>query len=973
MLELSKKDEDAIAGIINEYHRSKQAYELEAKIQDERIQSSRDAFHRIAVSMGIDPNLTTVSLDIDIRGEQSVRYTIEGKENVQTYLETNDISQIDTVSAQMKKRIRDVQLEQQDIKVSLSEETYQTPNFTDFAQKPKSFRYKVRMSSVRGSYRIDLTQVKSTPSKGSTASLAENGVLVASPKYEIEIEALDEKAKKDDLLTLLALSCTRGTLIDPFVGTNTKLSAAMMLLQPFTSDAHSYAQRAIISRDPQVSFPGFKPVNMGLDNLLEPDVGVISIHDPELEYTVTTKIDGITAKGIVGEDDVLYIVEGDEKTNVRHSGFTLPKAAGTIFDGELVLHDLVKNPVQWFFIFDCYASSGSRIIDNHLMSYTEPSSDGTGRLDEAKAFVEQLVPVSGKPQTKDVQVKRFSKDIYTQAQTFWNEQRRNVLDYPTDGLVYTPNTKIPEWIVESGKRHWEKALKWKSIPDMTIDFLAEVQAYSIQYTDTNGSSQIGNQVALYCAINPDQPESVETISPFSVLSHSHKVHMKDDKQTYHFTTTYTPIDDQGYCCIPQTKEQFRSGTIVECQYFEQRWHPIRVRHEKTTTYHRKREQGEGERSIHDTANNYRVALSNFRDIMYPVHPEYLANKDYRANPEVVKEKNTSYYSRTHERDKYYLKPMNDFHNNAIKYRLLNDAPHLDYTITQIKKDHLWNVSRRTGNTYRLLDLACGQGGDLNRYQKRTYRDVVAIDANADNLITPKTGAYSRLNNLQHTNMNNIPIVLFLQADIAQPIGTATYEEDKRPQDISREEEELFDLGQIATGQRTPHIKHLRRYSNMLTHRQFETISIMFALHYLFEAEWMLDNFIETLNTYLAKGGIFVGTCLDNQAVHRLFGSSNQVQRRTPDGETAWMLRKRYNSEPTGCGQPIDVFIQTIGQIHTEYLVDFELLKRKLEQRNIKLRLDLGFKAFYDSKSQKNMDETMKEYSFLNRAFIFRKE
>ena len=983
-IEISKNDEKAIENIVKEYHtaqnkNSQENKELEAKIQDERIQKSKKAFTSIATALKVDTQDVSVMLDITVRGEQGVRYTIKGQENINTYLRTNDISQVDSVTEQTKTRIRGIELEEQDIKISLSNEKEKTPNFIDFSQKPKSFRYKVRMSSKKGSFRVDLTQVKSTPSKKATLSLAENDVIQASPVYEVEIEARDlynksAKATKDELLSLLTFCCTKGTGIDPFIGKSTKVNATTMLLQPFSSEAQNSASKAIYSKDQLVNLPGFKPVNMGLDNLLEPDVGVISIHDTSLGYTVTPKIDGIPAKGVC-LNNVLYIVESDDIQQIRHSGYTIPQSDGTIFDGELVLRNVLHEPVQWFFIFDCYAVSGTRITGTHLMSYEKPSSQGQGRLDIATSLIEKMVPLQEDYTSgplKSVVVKDFSRDIYNEAKRMWNEEEQKIHKYNTDGIVYTPNIKIPEWIVESGKRHWNKVLKWKSLQDMTIDFLAKIEAYSIQYTDNDGISHIGNQVALYCAISPEQPESMDMIDPMTVLTNSNSIYMQNNKHMYHFATTYCDItnDNNEYCYIPQTKERFSNNTIVECRYKNGYWNPVTVRNEKTQTYNRKKKQGHGEASIHDTANNYVVALSIYRDILYPVYPEYLYNENYRADNSVVIEKNTTYYSRSKEREHYYIRPMNNFHNNVIKHKLLNDAPHLDFTLSHVKKEHLWHVNRSSGNSYRLLDLACGQGGDLSRYMKKTYKEVIGIDGNVDNLLTPKTGAYARLNTLHHKNSTNIPIIGFLHADITQQIGSSTYEEEKRPINATHEENQLFTLGQVMTGLKTPNTASLKKYSNILTYNQFETISIMFAIHYVFEEEWMLDTFIETINTYLANGGILVGTCLDNWAVHRL---SQEEKRNTPDDETAWMIRKKYDGEPKGYGKVIDVYVETIGQVHTEYLVDFELLQNKLKQKGIYLRLDVGFKSFFDPKTHKELNTTMKEFSFLNRAFIFRKE
>ena len=162
---------------------------------------------------------------------------------------------------------------------------------------------------------------------------------------------------------------------------------------------------------------------------------------------------------------------------------------------------------------------------------------------------------------------------------------------------------------------------------------------------------------------------------------------------------------------------------------------------------------------------------------------------------------------------------------------------------------------------------------------------------------------------------------------------------------------------------------------------------------MFENENTLDNVVKNIDMLLKDDGYFFGTCLDGYLVNDKLKNTKLIKGEQ-DGKLAWSIEKNYdvysNNKPLeNIGKKIKVYIQTINQLLDEYLVDYELLKYKLGQFNIrpvedkdleelKLKSSSGsFKDIYDEfksnkKNKIDMNDLQKEFSFLNRFFIFKK-
>ena len=326
-------------------------------------------------------------------------------------------------------------------------------------------------------------------------------------------------------------------------------------------------------------------------------------------------------------------------------------------------------------------------------------------------------------------------------------------------------------------------------------------------------------------------------------------------------------------------------------------------------------------------------------------------------------------------DKYYRKdvsikraksitiPLQKFHNK-IKELLIKGVS------TQIRK------TTHGGNIH-LLDLATGKGGDISKWKHNNINTVVGIDIVRDNIYNDIDGACVRRQNIlkDNTEMN----ITFMVGDIRKNIASG----DSFIEPLSKKI-----WGEL--------------WNNGIGHTKYDLITCMFGIHYVFSDKVTLDHFIKNIDDNIKPGGYFVGTCLDGQMLfdrfkYNMFGDYIIGEK---DGKVLWKLKKKYSNEEfpqnsESLHMEIGVFMNSINQEITEYLVNFNYLVKKLKEKNIELlpmetckdmnlilglSCEGGFKHIYDkmvdvdeySTFVNNLSDAETELSFLTRYFIFKK-
>ena len=855
------------------------------------------------------------------------RITLTGRQVIQKYCSTNTLGVNDVKEAIEKMPIKGfypIYLNSINFKVDLKDEkpiTDKEALIKDLAQTPKLFRFKKRISvsDPKNGIRYDMTIVKS--SNEQYLSFIESGVMNVPERYEFEIELISTLEDAKALIKTMAESCmviTGNTFVDRIKVVNNYLQLTNQKVEK---------PHYVFSR-PRRYLVGPKPVTLEMKNITTPPVlGVTNISDTV--YTVTEKTDG--ERHIMFIDDVGEVYLINNRFDIIPLGLKIPAYKHSIFDGEWV------EGSRLYALFDAYYVKNTDVRGLPLVG-------AKGRLHHIELFHKNekvaFANVNILLHNKEFLVASDKETIYDQAAKVLLKDNRGEFPYHTDGLIFTPANYPVGALYENGDPYsfgtWVSVLKWKPSHENSIDFLVKYAR------DEKGQPKvlvkdgiIYNVCDLYVGYKPTQWEKIKAIDYLSS-----KLNTQEDEK--YSTRKFLPPDYVGNDISIYLAESSLGldDKIAEFSYNtkDNKWEYMRIRTDKTIQYHNN--------GITDTANDWNTALSIWRGINSPVQVDMITGAK-KVDPSTVPDESI-YYQRNTSRDKFASRPMMIFHN-------------------EIKN----NVLIANEENKRLLDLACGKGGDLNKWLSANIKEVVGFDYVADNIENPIDGVYSRMiSNKRDSKLTADHKYVFLPMDcskVLEPQGTYT-EEDKQVANV------LWGISNDP---------QLNKYKGMMK-TPFDVVSCQFALHYFFANETSFDTFLDNVDAFLSEGGHFIGTCLDGHKVKNALGKNKSLVGKK-GSRTIWEITKKYSaskSKKIAFGEAIDVYMESIGRITQEYLVDFNILEAELEKRGYKKVFIKSFEQLYDEMLENSQDDTKnhikgmqedeKLYSFLNVAFCFEK-
>ena len=488
------------------------------------------------------------------------------------------------------------------------------------------------------------------------------------------------------------------------------------------------------------------------------------------------------------------------------------------------------------------------------------------------------------------------------------------------------------------------------------------------------------------------------------------------------------VEGQDYV-VAENGEPIQTNTIVEMRYDASepenawRWKPLRIRHDKTERYSIAMKQTKGMGIGARTLNGYDTAMDVWQSIHRPITRSMITSgRTEPSEDEVVADTkkgdpsiNRYYQNSAKVEDEKLVQSMRDFHNRFIKERIL------------------LNPTMRTAPAKTLIDLAVGQGSDIGRWSRAGAQFCFGVDIAGYGILDKHQGAYRRYINqevsvyasnlrkkadydkrlargerLGEFREEKMPQVIFAVGDssVYIPDGSSAGKVDETPQgkeallngDIMRT---LFGQGNRAV---IP--KLVRKQANIFKEGAGVT-AMMFALHYMFQSKKSFEEFLRNVDATVKVGGYFVGCCFDGQRVFDLLrtngiGNGQVLERRITrkDGVPVkiWSIKRQYETNEflededneTTFGQAIEAEFVSIGAAYTEYLVPFELLKKGFRRLGLRLlnatelqalglqnstnTFDKSWEMAKDDKGNQmyGMSEQVKEFSFLNRWFIFKR-
>jgi|LauGreDrversion4_1035100.scaffolds.fasta_scaffold01317_7 hypothetical protein len=778
------------------------------------------------------------------------------------------------------------------------------------------------------------------------------------------------------------------------------------------------------TKRPYPFFIGPNSVTLQLENILKDD-DESSIHSSIVKitegYTVTEKADGLRSLLYVSKTGKLYMIDTNMKVKFTGSLTKEKYCFDSIIDGEFIQYGKNSDLLYLFAAFDIYYIGGrtkqESVRDLDFCSANPLDEDTNYRLPLLQHFVSILNPQPVVENTScrfQVQTKTFhchyneSQDIFKASNVIWSRHKES-FPYQVDGLIYTPmnlgvggNKSKRSSDLKSVR--WDHSFKWKPPEYNTIDFLVEVKK-------NNGKELIQHEVIqnegfqkviqyktliLHCGFNAE----MKSMNPFSDMLHD-KIPSKqqsnkhnNDYKPHPFQPT-VPYDQNAHIChVPleidevgnlqmktvETKEAFHSNMIVEFAYMIDdknkegpwKWVPLRVRYDKQSRLIN------GEKMY---GNDFDTANNNWKSIHFPVTEDIISgntNKSDKINQEIV------YYNSSDRLSK--TTALRDFHNLYVKRKLISGVA--NYLIHKLKVDQPI-----------LMDYAVGKAGDLAKWRHSDIEFVLGIDISRSNIMEQRDGACARY----LTHRRDFPYSKLRALFVHGNSGLNIRSQGKAFYDTFTKE-----LVQSVFGSGVNMNKKQKCFEHGIARDGFHISSCMFALHYFFQSNTTLHNFLRNLSECTRLNGYFIGTCFDGQKVFQLLSNKkeNESIRIEKDGSKVFEIMKGYKGSiktlPTDdecIGMPIYVYQDSIGSMFIEYLVNFQYfvqlmenygfvlvskqdaekmgftesnslfdtLYRKMERENYK---EMNKREFENASFMSDYEQTI---SFLNRYFIFQKK
>jgi len=258
----------------------------------------------------------------------------------------------------------------------------------------------------------------------------------------------------------------------------------------------------------------------------------------------------------------------------------------------------------------------------------------------------------------------------------------------------------------------------------------------------------------------------------------------------------------------------------------------------------------------------------------------------------------------------------------------------------------------TQQGFTVLDLCCGKGGDIGKFNRHRISFYVGVDCSKQSLIEAKD---------RFTNIKCKFDALLVCGDVADP-------EISVNDIVSRE----FTL-------------------------DYDLVSCQFALNYVWRSEETALKFFENATCNLKPGGVFIGTIPDAQV---LVTKLRKLSNNCVFGNEFYSIKFSKSEFPQSEGEfglEYGFYLEdSVGQqiyrsegIEYNYVPEFLITRRKLEEIGARFGLKLvkfqNFHEFYEGYKEKyknllknflggvSLDEQQWDITYLYLVFVFEKE
>ena len=908
----------------------------------------------------------------------TLRTEISGLQNIRVYCQTNSISTIEREAVKFIQKVRfgnqvpPANVNDFNFRLALSKEirmTEKTQIVKDMLNKwkdyKKSFRYlkRFKLSHPAFPFILDLSIVKESKKQGNSYithyDIHDSGVFSGIEKYEIEIECVNRfvglgtSINTVDVLNTLFKKVIKYVL-SGIQETNYPVSypEQYTVLQDYMRLlwGKNYQERMRITPK---NYVGPSSYTLERKNIypVNPDSAVPNIRE---HYTVTDKADGERKLLFIAPNGKIYLI--NTNMNVQFTGTVAKNIElwNSLIDGEHILFDKRKNFINMYAAFDIYYIKGEDVRARAFVPLKTDDVETNFRLPLLQIVINKLNVVSvvdpKLPAPLKVTYKNFhlgteTKSIFQCCAAIMKKDVEGIFEYATDGLIFTPASygvganKLGEVVSKPFKKTWKYSFKWKPAEFNTIDFLVSLKK------NENGTDFIGNlyengmdttamfqvpeyKTAILRVGFNEGGDGYGYLNPYQdTLADKLPSYENEEKSDNYLPTQFfptSPSDNKaGICNIrlrqdngtekhlyTEENEIIEDNTIVEFKYEKDneeqwRWVPLRVRYDKTAQFR------DGEKMF---GNDYIVANSNWHSIHYPITRNMIITGE-NIPQELIDD--DVYYNKASGVSK--TRALRDFHNLYVKKYLINTVA-------------------KPGGT--LIDLAVGKGGDFPKWIDAKLKFVFGVDLSRDNIQNRMDGAYARYLNFRK-EYKVMPAALFVNGNSSVNIRST--------QGVLSDKDKQITKAVFGQGPQDAKILGAGVFKQYgVAAEGFDVCSVQFAIHYMFETQETLQNFLQNVSEVTKVGGYFIGTSYDGEKIFNMLKTTSLNESKIlsvnkedngdggeDDKKKIWGITKKYAREDfpddNSCvGYAIDVFQETINQTIREYLVNFSYLTRVLE-------------------------------------------
>lgn len=890
----------------------------------------------------------------------------------------------------------------------------------------KTFRYINRTSLLHEDFpniRIDLSKVKMNDDEHK--NFIASGVLDAKETFEIEIEVIGVNKRFDERkliaiekqlkqVIMFILISIQGTPFPVEYRRMNSVNIQYMKLLKFKPDRTTGKYRKMAKNFIGPSSLTLQPINLVND----PEQLLSNICIQREHYCVTDKADGERRLLFIGEKDLrLYFINSN--FDITFTGLMLnpehANYANTLIDGELINQDKHGRPISLFAAFDVYFVKG---VDKRALMFKDTTNETEDRYSILKRVMRDLSEACKENDSRLQLIQKrfyFSNPSDKYSLFAANRQCFHMLKehvYNTDGFIFTPmrlgvTKETPDDKVKNTKYTWAHSFKWKPPEYNTIDFLISVKKGTGNGANNNGVREkvINGEIVKYCEVilkvGVNKHAHGLTDSQRRILDEDFIYLTNEGKESFKEYTAEPfyptlPSDKNAHLChillhstesglkmFTEENDTIEDDTVVEFRYDLNEkdkmnaWKPLRNRYDKTSEY-------VNSRKTKGFGNAYHVANSNWQSIHQPVNKEMLVNETPVTTDMILNFQNDIYYNR----GKYDSRKVSSTYNLRLFHNTL--------------KEFLIKYCTSAQKNTKLVDLAVGKAGDLFKWVKNDVKSVLGIDISEDNIYNPHDGACKRYIELFSNKKQKVGtglIAMFVSGDTSKNIKNGDFDIAGGEQPTSKYILDAL-LGSDKVKQKDIKESFLTKHYGIFKEK-FDVCSIQFAIHYMFENERKLHNFIQNVSELTHIGSYFIGTCYDGKLVYDMLKANDGSVELYKNKNKIWGIKQKYNDEETdifpgtseSLGYKISVYQESINQEIDEYLVNFEYFENVMEEYGFKR--DDSFKienSSFDSidnfekvyelytskdfnnynKKKNEMGHEEKQISFLNKYFVFKK-